>query len=117
MQKRLSASSLVEITVAAVILVLVFTLALTICAQLGQHHPAQRQLRGQQLVQQLAATTIRTHAWYAKTTMVGPITLERIVSPYQGKPHLLQLQIQAMEQDEIIAHYQEVIYVPPSPTP
>lgn len=114
MQKRIPASSIVEITVAAVILVLVFSLALAICARLAQHGPSQRQQRGQQLVQELAATTLRSRAWHDQTTVVGSFTLERVVAPYQrGQPSLLHLQVRALDQEQkVLAQYQQVIYVP-----
>ncbi|MBO0361132.1 hypothetical protein J0X19_24450 [Hymenobacter sp. BT186] len=112
MREKVAASSLVEITVAAIILVLVFTLSLAVCARLVHYGPSQRQVKYQQVVQQAAAATIRTHSWHSRTTQVGTITLEQEVHPYRGNRHLLQLRVQAIERDKVMASCQQLVYSP-----
>ena len=115
---RLPASSLVEVTVATAILVLVLGLALGSFARLSLTGPRQLQLRGQQLVAHLAAETVRQQAWHASSRREGIIDLEQEVSPYPRVPHLWQLRITAAVRGREIARLQQLVYAPPhAPTP
>jgi hypothetical protein len=109
---RLPASSLVEVTVATTILVLVFGLALGSFARLSLTGPRQFQLRGQQLVGSLAAETVRQHAWHAISRREGVIALEQEVLPYARVPHLWQLRVTASVRGREIARLQQLIYAP-----
>lgn len=110
MPKRLTASSLIEVAVAASIIVLVFSLALAVCVRLVRQGPGSRQLYYRQLVQELATTTIRTRAWHAKSVVKGNVLLESTTSPYLGNKRILHLHVTALEQDKVIAQYHELIY-------
>lgn len=109
--KRIRASSLVEVTVAAVILVVIFSLALAICARLALSGPNRHKLQAQQLVHREAMETIRTKVWHARTRAVGPIDLEQQVSAYRNNRELLNLRIEARQNGHLLASYQELIYV------
>jgi hypothetical protein len=117
MAKRLPASSLVEVTVAAAILVIVFGLALAVCGRLLRQGPSPRQLYAWQLAQALATQTIRRGEWIQKTVDAGELLLEQRVQRYQSRPYLYQLQVQALAQDSVLATYQELVYAPPADAP
>ena len=117
MSQRLPASSLVEVTVAAAILVIVFGLALAVYARLLHQGPAPRQLRARQLVQDRATRTIRARQWLNQTEEVGPILLEQTITPALNRPHLYQLRVDALVQDSVLATYQELVYAPPLDAP
>jgi ABC-type amino acid transport system permease subunit len=110
--KRLPASSLVEVTVAAAILVLVFGLALGVCARLVRHGPGPQQLQARQLVQERAAQTIRAQQWQNRTDKVGHILIEQTITPALNRPHLYQLHVVALVQDSVIASHQALVYSP-----
>ena len=110
--KRLPASSLVEVTVAAVILVIVFSLALAVCARLVRQGPGPRQLMVRQLVQERAARTIRSHKIQSSSETVGDISLEQTLTPVTNHAHLYRLQVEARLQDSVLTTYQELVYLP-----
>ena len=116
--RRLPASSLLEVTVATTILVLILGLALGSLARLTLTGPRQLQLRGQQLVAHLAAETIRQQAWHARSWREGSLDIEREVTPSATTPQLLTLRITALAQGRPVAQLQQLVYVPaPAPTP
>lgn len=118
-RSRLPASSLVEVTVATVILVLVFGLALGSFARLSLTGPRQLHLRGQQLVARLAAETVRQHAWHSISRREGVVELTQEVLPYAPQvPHLWRLRITASVRGREIARLQQLVYAPPrTPSP
>jgi hypothetical protein len=115
--RRLPASSLLEVTVAAAILVLVFSLALGSLARLALTGPSQLQLRGQQLVGRVAAETIRQRDWRTETWREGKVDLNREVRPDPAAPHLLHLRITATVREREIAHLQQLVYDASSTSP
>jgi hypothetical protein len=114
--RRLLASSLVEVTVASVILVLVFGLALASLTRLASSGPQQLQLRGQQLVARAAAETIRRREWQARTWREGVVDLSQEVLPTPESPGLFNLRITATVRGREIARLHQLIYAPAPPT-
>jgi hypothetical protein len=114
--RRLPASSLLEITVATAILVLVFGLALGSLARLTLTGPRQLELRGRQLVTYLAAETIRERAWHARFWHEDGLDIEQEVTPSPTAPHLLTLRLTASAQGRPIAHFNQLVYDAPAPT-
>lgn len=115
--RRLPASSLIEVTVASVILVLVFGLALGSLARLSVSGPPQLVVRGRQVVARAAAETIRQRAWQSRTWHEGSLDLEREVSTTAQAPHLFNLRITAAVRGREIARLQQLVYAPPPVTP
>lgn len=116
--RRLPASSLLEVTVATAILVLVFGLALGSLARLTLTGPRQLELRGRQLVAHLAAETIRQRAWHARFWREDGLDIEQEVTPSPTTPRLLTLRLTASAQGRPIARFQQLVYdVPESTTP
>ena len=113
--RRLAASSLVEVTVASVILVLVFSLAMASLARLAISGPQQLQLRAQQLVARVAAETIRNRTWQSRTWHEGAVEIERVVSTAPQAPNLINLRITAVVRGHEIARLQQLVYAPPPP--
>lgn len=115
--RRLPASSLVEVTVASVILVLVFGLALASLARLAVSGPSQLHLRGQQVVARAAAETVRQRDWRSRTWRQGVLELQQEVTSSPGAPHLFNLRITANAAGREIARWQELVYAPPVSSP
>jgi hypothetical protein len=113
--RRLPASSLVEVTVASVILVLVFSLALGSLARLSVSGPQQLQLRGRQLVGRVAAETIRQQTWQSSSWREGSVELAREVSTSPQAPYLFTLRVTATVRGREIARLQQLVYAPPLP--
>ena len=110
--RRLPASSLLEVTMATAILVLVFGLALGSLSRLALTGPRQLELRGQLLLAHQAAETSRQHAWHARTWRQEGLDLEQEVIPDPVAPHLLTLRLTATAQGRPVARLQQLIYVP-----
>lgn len=116
--RRLPASSLLEVTVATVILVLLFGLALGSLTRLTSTGPRQLELRGQQLVAHVAAATIRQQAWHARNWHEEGLDLSQEVTPDPTAPRLLTLRVTASANGKILARYQQLVYViAETPTP
>lgn len=114
-RRRLPASSLVEVTVASVILVLVFSLALASLARLAISGPQQLQLKGAQLVGRVAAETIRQRDWRSHAWRVGRVDLTQEVRTSPEAPYLVTLRITAAVDGREIARLHQLVYAPPRP--
>ena len=113
MTRRLSASSLVEVTIASVILVVMLSLTLASLARLAQSGPSQLQLRSQLLVGRVAAETIRQRTWQARSWREGNVELSQEVHISSEAPYLVNLRITAVVGGREMAHLQQLIYAPP----
>jgi hypothetical protein len=113
--RRLPASSLLEVTVATAILVLVFGLALGSLARLTLTGPRQLELRGRQLVVYYAAETIRQRAWHARSWYEDGLAIEQEVTPSPTTPHLLTLRLRASAQGKTVSQLQQLVYDAPEP--
>lgn len=111
--RRLPASSLIEVTVASVILVIVFSLALASLARLAKSGPGQLQLRSQLLVGRVAAETIRQRTWQPRSWRESGVELTREVHRYPEAPNLVNLRITAVVGGREMARLQQLIYAPP----
>jgi len=109
--RRLPASSLLEVTVATVILVLVFGLAMGSLTRLTLTGPRQLELRSRQLVAHLAAETIREQAWHVRQWQEAGLLIEQEVIPSSDNQHLLTLRLTATAQGHRITRFQQLIYV------
>jgi hypothetical protein len=113
---RLPASSLLEVTVATAILVLVFGLALGSLVRLTLTGPRQLELRGRQLVAHLAAETIRQRAWHARFWHREGLDIEQEISANSTVPHLLTLRLTASAQGRPVVRFQQLVYDAAEPT-
>ncbi len=112
--RRLPASSLVEVTIASVILVVVFSLALASLARLALSGPSQLQLRSQQVVGRVAAETIRRRTWQSSGWREGGIDLTRDVRTDPEASYLINLRITATVGGREMARLQQLVYAPPA---
>jgi hypothetical protein len=118
LMRRLPASSLLEVTVATAILVLVFGLALGSLARLTLTGPRQLELRGRQLVAHYAAETSRQRAWHARSWEEEGLVIEQEVIPSPTIPHLLTLRLTASAHGQQVTQLQQLVYdTPTTPTP
>jgi hypothetical protein len=107
---RLAASSLLEVTVATAILVLVFGLVLGSLARLAYTGPRQLALRGQLLLAHQAAETIRQRAWHARTWRQDGLDIDQEILPDSTTPHLLTLRLTATAQGRPVARLHQLVY-------
>ncbi|GAB3879821.1 hypothetical protein GCM10028824_43950 [Hymenobacter segetis] len=116
-RRRLVASSLVEVTVASVILVLVFSLAMASLTRLVVSGPQRLPLRARQVVARVAAETIRDRTWQSRVWHEGALELEQVVSTSPQAPYLITLRITAAVRGHEMAHLQQLVYAPPLVSP
>ncbi|MCB2411142.1 hypothetical protein LGH74_24355 [Hymenobacter sp. BT178] len=115
--RRLAASSLVEVIVAAAILVLILGMGLGVCARLALTGPNRMRVQSQLVLRQVAAETIRTRAWRTQTTIVDEFEVEQEVLAYGNLPHLLELRLTARVGEKTMAQFQQLVYAHPDVTP
>ncbi len=113
---RLSAASLLEVTVATAILVLVFGLALGSLVRLAATGPRQLELRGRLLLAHEAAVTVRERAFFARAWRQDGLDLTREVAPHPTTPHLLLLHLTATAGRRPVAQLRQLVYALPDST-
>jgi hypothetical protein len=113
---RLPASSLLEVTIATAILVLVFGLALGSLARLTLTGPRQLELRARLLLAHEAAETIRQRTWYARRWQQDGLEIEREVVPDPASSQLISLRLTATTQGRQVAKFRQLIYALPDST-
>jgi hypothetical protein len=120
--ERVIASSLVEVTVAMILVIMVFGMALSIYLKVTGSGVTLQRLRHRLMLQAYANQTKREGSFLdariEKESGEGPVlTIEKKVMPYQGNPRLLLLELQLVnsEEDSIIGRYKELVYVPRTP--
>jgi len=90
---RLRASSIVDLTVAMVILTLVTASALVLYLQVTRSGHTLQQLRRDLWLEQYASQTKRTAAYQSERLSLAEGIVEKKVSHYQGNPKLILLEI------------------------
>lgn len=115
---KVVASSLVEVTVAMIIMVMIVGMALTIYLKVAGSGVTLQRLRHRIMLQRYANQTKREQSFLdaqvEKSTEEGPrLIIQKKVRSYEGNPRLLLLDLQLVNSDEdsVIAHHKELIYV------
>jgi hypothetical protein len=113
---HLAASSMVEVVVATVILMLVFGMGLGICLSLTKHTAGLPVLKAQQAVQDYTLETICNHAYFDQTRELEDARLQRKIIPQLPNRQLLLLEIRYISaSDSTLCLRKQLIYAPADP--
>jgi Tfp pilus assembly protein PilV len=111
---KFRASSLVEVTVALVILVLAFGFSLMIYLNVTRSGQTLQKTRYSLLLKEYAENSKVGQQYVDEALEEEGYLLEREVTPYQGNPDLLLLTftVSNRESKKVLVHQQEIVYVP-----
>jgi hypothetical protein len=108
---KLSAASLIEVTVAMVIILLVWTIALTIFINVTTSGGALKKVRYQVLLKEYALKVKNEKLFIDDEFNINELTVHRKVAPYMGNNSLLYLHLTITDvSGKVVCQYQELIY-------
>lgn len=111
--KRLKASSLVEVTVSMVVMVMVFSMALIIYLNVTGAGITSPKLQLKMFLQSYAAKTKREKVFKNEELKWEQYIIRKIVLPYKGNTDLLLCTYSAYNQSEkLVAERKELVYLP-----
>lgn len=111
--RKTDASSLVEVTTALVLLVIIFGVALLVYFNVTTSSLSFRQMKYKLELDHLAEETILARNYISAQIPDGNVTIEKSVDYYNGNEHLLLLTMIARdEQGNVLAEYKRLIYTP-----
>jgi hypothetical protein len=111
--RKLKGSTLVEVTVASVIIVVVFLLASTLIANLWKTGPSQRKLAGHAFLQQKATIFLKKDVEAAEVVLPDGLAFEQVEEPYEGYSDIKQITLKLRETGSG-AILDELIFLMPS---
>lgn len=106
---KLKASTLLEVIVAMVVILIVFVLATGIYANVLRSSPSVKQQRVKALMTGLIEKSMDEGSWKDQQVVVDSITLVKTVSPYQDYTDLLLLQVMAIEKGKVVGNVKRVV--------
>jgi hypothetical protein len=110
---KLKASSLVEVTTAMVLVILIFGIALMIFFNVTSSSLTLQKLKYKVELQHYAQETIFQRSFLSDEIELGNITIIKHVETYQGDPNLVLLHFRAILQPAtLLADYKTIVYVP-----
>lgn len=108
---KLKASTLLEVIVAMVVIMIVFVLATGIYANVMRVSPSVKQQRIKALMTGLMEKSITEGNWQDELVAVDSLSLQKTVVPYGAYPDLLQMEVIVLEQGKEIAKIKQVVKV------
>ena len=113
LNKKLRASSLVEVTVGMVLISLVIGFALMIYTNVSQSAPHLSKLRCQLTLQRIAQQTVSEQTFFSETQADEAVTIHKTVRPYPEADGAWLIELEAIGPDQrVIATYQTIAYAP-----
>lgn len=106
---KIKAATLLEVIVAMVVIMIVFTLATGIFANIIKSSPSVKQHHVNALLAQVIAESITKQNWKDETITVDSMILQKTVKPYQDYADLLQIQVVATERGQEIAALNQIV--------
>jgi len=106
---KLKASTLLEVIVAMVVILIVFVLATGIYANVVRSSPSVKQQRVKAMISGVIDHSIATGDWKDEVIMVDSISLQKTAVPYQTYPDLLLLQVLAVEGGKEIGKMKRIV--------
>ena len=111
--QKISASSLVEVTVGMVLISLVIGFALMIYTNVSASATSSQHLKYQLLLREVARETVQQQTFSSETWQDEPVTIHKTVTPYPGTEGGWAIELEAVRSDErVIATYQTIVYAP-----
>lgn len=114
LNKKLAASSLVEVTVGMVLISMVIGFALLIYTNVSRSTHSLQEVKCQLQLEMIARETIREQAFYPQIWQDEVVTVRQQVSPYPATEGAWLIQLTAFRADQtVLATYQTIAYAPP----
>lgn len=106
---RVKASTLLEVIVAMVIILIVFVMATGIFTKVIGSSPSVKQQQVRSLVSAVIQESFYTHHWKDESIEIDGIVLQKTVVPYLEYPDLLLISVIATEHGKEIGRSNQVI--------
>jgi type II secretory pathway pseudopilin PulG len=109
---KLKSASMIEVTVAMVLILLVSTVALIIFITVTTTGASLRKTRHRLHLKELSIKTKKDKSFTDETIEYDEVTVEKKVTPYKGNIKLLHLSLIATEENgKVVCKHQELIYL------
>jgi Tfp pilus assembly protein PilV len=113
LQTRLKASSILEVLISMVLILVVFGLAMMISANVLRSSLTVKKIEARALLQQALIVAEQDKAVATRTYVVGDFKIEQDLTDYPGHPGLTQIRLSAVDVNEdTVAQVQKVIIAP-----
>ena len=106
---KIKASTLLEVIVAMVVILIVFVLATGIYANVMRSSPSVKQQRVKAIISGLIAESIAAGNWKDEVIAIDSMAFQKTVTPYQAYPDLRLVQVVAIEQGKEISVVKRVV--------
>jgi Tfp pilus assembly protein PilE len=107
---KLRASTLLEVIISMIIIIVVFGIAMMIFANVNRLSLSAKKLRAQAILQETLFQAERTGNHMDQTVTVDDISIRQKVSPFQNEPELLIITLTAFDiNNEQIAQLKKII--------
>ena len=111
--KKMSASSLVEVTVGMVLISMVIGFALMIFTNVSLSATNLSKLHYQLVLQNIAQETIRDQTFYNETQQDEVVTIQKTVHQHPNAEGAWLIELEAIRADQVtVATYQTIVYDP-----
>lgn len=108
---KVKASTLLEVIVAMVVILIVFVLATGIYANVMRSSPSVKQQRVKAIISGLMGESITKGNWKDEVINIDSIAFQKTVTPYQTYSDLVLMQVIAIEQGKEIEMVKRIIKV------
>jgi len=113
LQSKVPASSIIEVTVAMVLIVMTFAFALMIYLNVTATGGNLQKLKYANRLQQMAIEDARNNDYLGITLEEEDATIIKAVAPYRNNPQLLLVSYKALQgNDRVLATHEILVYVP-----
>lgn len=97
---KIRASTLLEVIIAMVIILVVFTLAIGVYNNVLRRSPSVKKEQIKALTEQVITQSIKEHKWEDEESIVEDITIKKVVLPYETYTDLVMIIATAFENGE-----------------
>ena len=98
LNSKVHASSILEVVIAMALIIIVFGIAMTIFANVLRTTLSVKKLRAQAILQEIFSAGAR-QTFESRTFQSGDFTITQTVSPYGGENDLLEVTLEAFDQN------------------
>lgn len=109
LKMKLKASTLLEVIVAMVVILIVFMLATGIYTNVTGSSPSIKQQRVKALITGLLEKSINDGNWQDEQVVVDSLVLQKTVTPYHGYGDLVLMNIRVMERGKEIERIKQIV--------
>ncbi len=107
--KKLQASTLVEVLIAMVIIMAVFVVAMAIYTRVTGSGYALSSTRSQLQMQQIIRESISSRDWQEQQVEVDSIVYQKTVTAYPGYDDLVVIEVKATQNDQVLGKLRQVV--------